>query len=125
MKRTHIPRERLRRYEAAAADGSITQQQAIADIASADAAHLFEAGDAMRAGGAIMVMLGATLLRAAAMAGSEGAPADVDLDSKARSADRLNRIGAPVAAAMVRAAVIYERSAMAGLSVPRHPGPRS
>lgn len=125
MERVHIPIARLRRYEAAATDSSITRQQAIADTASVDALRLFEAGDVVRAGGAVMVMLGAILLRAAAMAGSEGAPAEVDLDSKARSANELNRIGAPVAAAMVRAAIVYERAAMAGLSVPRHPGARS
>ena len=53
---------------------------------------------------ALTVMLRAMLLRAATPAGAEGVPAANDIGTKRRSAEALERAGAPLAAAMVRAA---------------------
>lgn len=111
--------ERRARYATAAADeGRVADLQIIASAAAADATRLLAAGEIYLASGALTVMLRAMLLRAATPAGSEGVAAEVDIGIKRRSAEALERAGAPVAAAMVRAAAAADAAALAGSSGP-------
>ena len=117
-----IPRERRARYAAAAADeGRVADLQTVANAAAVDATRLLDAGEVHLASGALTVMLRAMLLRAATPAGAEGVAAEVDIGIKRRSAEALERAGAPVAAAMVRAAAAADAAALAGSSG-RSPG---
>lgn len=110
-----IPIERRARYAAAAADeGRVADLQAVANAAAADATRLLAAGEVRLASGALTVMMRAMLLRAATPAGSEGVAVERDIKIKRRSADALERAGAPVAAAMVRAAADEDAAALAG-----------
>ncbi|WP_237479379.1 hypothetical protein [Lichenibacterium dinghuense] len=109
-----IPLARQARYAAAAADeGRVADLQRVADDAAADARLLLAAGEIQLASGALTVMLRAMLLRAATPAGSEGSSAEVDIGIKRRSAEALERVGVPLAAAMVRSAAAGDAAVMA------------
>ena len=104
---------RLRRDEAAAEESGVAAQQIIAAEAPIDAPRLLAAGDLARAGSAITVMLRNMLPRATAESGSEGVAEKADLAMEARSAETLERMEAPIAAAMMRGAVDDEQAALA------------
>ena len=116
MRRVNIPIGRLHRCELAA------QESGAGDQAHIDAPCLDTAGDLARAGGAIAVTSRSMLLRAAASSGGDGVAAEINPETKARSAGTLERMGALVAADTVRMAVVFQRATLAQQSAPGRRG---